>query len=88
MIPVKDHFTYEIIYNTYSLSQALSSSKLLRFWDKERPLYDEQFKYWYLWKGLEHSFFQQILIQWDHIHIFRKPRHRHHKLALTLRKQL
>ena len=41
MIPVKEHFTDEFIYNTYSLSQAPSSSKLLRVYDKESPLYDD-----------------------------------------------
>ena len=52
MISAKDHFTYEIIYNTYNLSHVTSSSKLLRVWDRESPLYYEHFKYWYIWKGL------------------------------------
>ena len=41
MIPGKDHFTDEFIYNTCSLSQVPSSSKLLRVYDKESPLYDD-----------------------------------------------
>ena len=40
------------MYNTYRLSQALSSSKLLPVWDKESPLYNEYLKYLYIWKGL------------------------------------
>ena len=52
MIAAKDNFTFEIVYNTYSLSQAPSISKLLRVWYKESPLYDEHLKYWYIWKGL------------------------------------
>ena len=51
MIPAKDHFPYEIIYNKYRLTQTRSSSKLLRVWDKESPLYDEYLKYWYIWNG-------------------------------------
>ena len=41
MIPGKGHFTDEFIYNTCSLSQAPSSSKLFRVYDKESPLYDD-----------------------------------------------
>ena len=51
MIPAKDHFTYENIYNTYSISQEPTSSKFLRVWDKKSPL-NEHLKYWYIWKEL------------------------------------
>ena len=52
MIPANGCLTYEIIYNTYSLSQAPPSLKLLQVWDKNSPLYDEHLKYWFIWKGL------------------------------------